>query len=329
MIGRLRVWQSIAGIHCLLGISFMAIAEVPALPNNGWVSWEVNAVDNAPNWCCFEWKNKQALPAQCDLDNKNMSYGRSNDYDFNVDSMQIFVKLQDGALQKMHALSSSCVVQAKSEIIKLGRLPAEDSVEWLSTHINQKHQLSSDVLAAIAVHAGGEARQVLVTTAQSDVELKNRKDAIFWMGQVRAMDTATELKHIMFTDVLPEIREHAAFSISQSIMPDRATELIRLGNQDKHVKVRSQAWFWLAQTEALESEAAIMRALESESSSNVQEQAIFALSQLPEARAVNALIKITEDRAMSKNNRKQALFWMAQTDSPLAYSYLDTVLTRH
>ena len=68
------------------------------------------------------------------------------------------------------------------------------------------------------------------------------------------------------------------------------------------------------------------RALQHEPSKNVQHQAVFALSQLPEQRAIKALIEVAENQSMSRDNRKQAIFWMAQNESTLALDYLDRVL---
>ena len=91
--------------------------------------------------------------------------------------------------------------------------------------------------------------------------------------------------------------------------------------------MRSRAWFWLAQIEAPESEKEIGRAIVSDPSAEVREQAVFALSQLPEERAVRSLLGILEDARMDNEVRKQALFWLVQSDSDLAYESIDRLLT--
>ena len=122
------------------------------------------------------------------------------------------------------------------------------------------------------------------------------------------------------------MREHAAFAITQSKSPRVAQDLTRLGNTDKDGEVRAQAWFWLAQSGAPGSEAAIVAALRKDQDDNVREQAIFALSQLPDERATRALISAAEDQSLSNEQRKRAVFWLAQSESKGAQTYLEKVL---
>src|SRR5262249_6972889 len=128
------------------------------------------------------------------------------------------------------------------------------------------------------------------------------------------------------SDKDPEVRQHAAFALSQTETPRAAQDLIRLGNTDKDGEVRAQAWFWLAQTGAPDTEQAIAAALKKDNDAEVREQAIFALSQLPDDRATRALIAAAEDRALSQEQRKKAIFWLAQSESKGAQSYLEKVL---
>ncbi len=314
-----------AGLLALL-ISQVIPAAALELPENGWVKWRTDAVADAPSWCCFDWQGDQAMPRVCDLDSRHINYGDGQDSDGSPENMQVYALLENGVLQKVRALTPACPVKSDQPVTDLGRVAADDSVQWLAAHISPRSNISTHVLAAIAVHSGDQARDILVNTAGDEDNLDNRKHAVFWMGQVRALETADELRRIMFNDRNAKLREHAAFSISQSVISDRAAALIRLGKTDQDAKVRSQAWFWLAQTKAPESEAAIFAALQTESSSQVKKQAIFALSQLPGERAVKALASILENQQSGHEARKQALFWLAQDESELAFEYIDELL---
>lgn len=300
-------------------------------PQDGWVAWQVSAISDAPDWCCYDWQGKQAVKQVCNLDSRHINYGGSHQDDGSVtdeavDQMQIYAFMKDGQPEKIRALSSSCPVKTQTAITDIGSVAINDSVDWLANHITPHSDISTHALAAVAVHAGDKSRNILVNTAQNDTSTKNRMHAVFWMGQVRALDTEKEIKQLMFTDENSKVRQHAAFSLSQSVIADRADALIRQGNSDSNTHVRAQAWFWLAQTKAEESEAAIFKALQKEANQEVQEQAIFALSQLPEERAVNALVTVIENQELSRRSRKNALFWMAQNESELAVIYLENVL---
>jgi HEAT repeat protein len=130
----------------------------------------------------------------------------------------------------------------------------------------------------------------------------------------------------MFNDKDADVREQAAFAITQSKSPRVTADLIRLGNTDKEGDVRAQAWFWLAHTGAAESEGAIVAALKKDNDDDVREKAVFALSQLPDERGTRALISVAEDRSLSSEQRKRAVFWLAQSESEGAQKYLEKVL---
>jgi len=72
------------------------------------------------------------------------------------------------------------------------------------------------------------------------------------------------------------------------------------------------------------SEAAIRRAIAEDV--EVREDAVFALAQLPGERAVDALFAVLADLSLPSEVRKQALFWLVQSDSKRAYAYIDRLL---
>jgi hypothetical protein len=103
--------------------------------------------------------------------------------------------------------------------------------------------------------------------------------------------------------------------------------LIRIGAADASAELRAKAWFWLAMTGGPGAEAPITAAIRKDPDDHVREQAVFALSQLPDERAIPALIAIAEDRTLAREQRKRAVFWLTQSESPGALAYLDKVLS--
>ena len=205
--------------------------------------------------------------------------------------------------------------RSESAVNDIGKMAAEDSIAWLEQCAGAGTRITSQVLAAIAVHAGDEAIDSLLGIAAHDKDDEKREDAIFWLGQVRGAEAEAGITTLMFEDDDPEFREHAAFSLSQSDAPGRVAALVKLGREDAHTEVRSQAWFWLAQTGAPQAESEIKRALRSERDLDVREDIVFALSQLPEENAAAALVEVIEDKELHHEIRKTALFWLAQVES--------------
>lgn len=298
------------------------------LPKDGWAAWQVEAVDNAPAFCCYEWDNKHSTPATCKLDGVNHGYG-SNDH-AKTDSVRVYAKFEGGKVQKLRALDAACPVEAKSPIQKLENVSTDDSARWLAALVKQtsmaKGDMGDDVFAALGLHRGDIALTALSDSARNGKETEERKRAIFWLSQLRGEPGAKVTSEAMFADSDSEIRKHAAFAIAQTKLPLATASLVRQGKTDKDADVRAQAWFWLAQTGVADAEGAITKALNTDADDHVREQAVFALSQLPDDRAPKALMMVAQDRTLSKEQRKRALFWLGQSESPEAAAYLDKVL---
>lgn len=304
-------------------------AGLDALSADGLYTWSVAAVDEAPAWCCYRWINDSPIGGTCDLDRRQDGFGSHDDADRTLDGeVQIYVSIESGKTERIHALSPRCPVKSRREIRDLGPIEVDESLGWLETQVQPRAPQSSNALAAIALHLGSAAMRYLDELANAGPVTEIRKDAIFWMGQLRITESAGVLERLMFRDGNAEIREHAAFSLAQSEAPRRGDALIRQGREDANAEVRSQAWFWLAQTELPESETAILSAIASDRDDDVREEAVFALSQLPDERSVDALFVVLANRQLPQDVRQKALFWLAQSDSERAYAYLDELLTK-
>ena len=302
----------------------VAAAELD-LPRDGWASWEIDAMPAAKKSCCYDYRGGRTQAQACDLDGRHYSFSGDDSQSAST-TARVYALMSRGQLHRVRALDSSCPVRSKSAIADLGKIDTDLSASWLSERVQPRNDLSEALLAAVALHAGEVAKRTLYGSAQSPTDSATRKNAIFWLGQVRGIEAAGFLRTQMREDDSAEIREHAAFSLSQSDAPNRAEALIEQGRNDRSTKVRSQAWFWLAQTEDAGAEAAINAAMADEADGKVQEQQVFALSQLPDERSAKALIGLIGNPQQPKRVRKQALFWLGQSDTPQAYQYLDALL---
>jgi hypothetical protein len=326
------IFAGTASIIFLMLTSTVSCAQGLALPRDGWASWRVEPVDSAPNWCCLEWQGKSPRAATCDLDGRDHGYSNSGRGDTTSD-IRIYARFKSGKLERIRSLAASCPIKSNTPIATLNGVPAEAGLAWLVSVVNaetasakSEKRLSSDAIAAIALHRGVIARDALNAIARRNANVETRKDALFWQTQVRGQEGAESVMPFMFDDPDASIREHAALSIAQSQSPIAVPALIRQGNNDQSTKVRSQAWFWLAQTKSKEAESAINRAIRKDADAKVRRQAVFALSQLPAERATTALISIAEDKSIAREDRKQAVFWIGQSNSDSAIKYLDRIL---
>lgn len=309
--------------------------DLPNLPRDGWASWQVPAVANAPAWCCFgDWRDTDQTGV-CQLDEKDYGYGNRGRND-SATQVRLYARFENGSLKKLRALDAACPVNAASTIKPLD-ITADDSASWVAAQVKPRNaekrspenRLNGDALAALAMHGGETAKTALTRIAREDAGIENRKDALFWAAQVRGTDGVDIVSPSLFDDADAKVREHAAFALSQSRakhVKAVAPLLIRAATTDRDTKVRSQSWFWLAQSKATETEGAIRAALAREPESRVREQAIFALSQLPPERAAPALMAVAEDKSLAREERKRAVFWLGQMKSDQAVAYFDRLL---
>jgi hypothetical protein len=286
-------WIS-TGALCLASLALepKVFAAELTLPRDGWVSWQVAAVDGAPDWCCWSNGNnfRNAPRTACKLDGKQDSWGNRDDE--TTDQVRIYARSAGGKLDRLRVLSVTCPAEAATPIRDLGTVSENDSARWLVGLAKQKNE---DVLTALAINRGDVARDALSDIARHDTRGETRQKAVFWLAQVRGQEGADITSSVMFNDKDPDVREHAAFALSQSETPRAEADLTRLLNTDKDDEVR--------------------------------EGAVFALSQLPDERATRALIATAENRSLARELRKKAVFWLSQSESDAAQKYLERVLT--
>jgi hypothetical protein len=330
-----RSMPAIALVVAQLAIDSPAYSAELALSRDGWTSWQVAAVDGAPAWCCWSnWHDREVSPMSCKLDGKPGGYG-TRDRDATTETVKVYARTSGGKIDRLQVLSATCPVETNTPIHELGSVAAGDSARWLIARARQSgsdavthRPIGESALAALAMHRGDLARDALAEFAR-DSHAETRKLAVFWLALLRGAEGAEITSSVMFNDKDAEVRKHAGFAMAQTKSPRAAPDLIRQGNGDAVGDVRAQAWFWLAQTGAAEAEQAIGQALRKDADEHVREQAVFALSQLPDERATRALIAVAEDQSVSREQRKRAVFWLSQSQSNSAQTYLEKVLARH
>jgi hypothetical protein len=287
---------------CMVSTAFatQALAAGLTLSSDGWVSWEIPAVDDAPDWCCWSWNSADAGRQTCHIDRAREGY--SNREDATTESIRVYARFAAGKIDRLRALSATCPVKAETEIRDLGVVAADDSARWLASlaqeierDIVTRHHVGDDVLPTLAVHRGPIAFDALSAIARSGARGKQREQAVFWLALLRGREGADVVTEIMFDDKDTDVRKHAAFAVSKSQSPRAATDLMKL--------------------------------LTTDPSPDVREQAVFGLSQLPGEQATRALIAVAEDASLPRAERKRAVFWLSQSESTAAQAYMEKVLT--
>ena len=321
-----RLARSIVAL-ALTALTSGVAAELPRSTDTGWHTWRVAAIDTAASWCCGHWSAGQARTSACNL---ARSQARIVDVSLNAPpaEIQVYVQLGSSGLVDIRAYDSRCRIDDSMTFRDHGLVDVDASVAWLEPHVRSQGELGTSALMAIAAHAGPAAERALRRFAAAGNPPATRKDALFWIGQLRIADLGDVLVDTLYRDDDPLLRQHAIFAYSQSDAGDRVDVLARAGRTDEDPDVRGEAWFWLAQTGLDDARRPIERAIAAEPDGGVRETAIFALAQLPDNGGIAALLNIVSNRELPQSDRERALFWLAQSEAPDAWQYLDTLLTR-
>ena len=158
-------------------------AEPLAPGRDGWQTWRTDAIENRGERCCFRWSGSGPRRRACDLDRSRGNYGFVDGFASYSGEVQVYVLMDAGAPTKVTVLSPQCEVRTDTRIMDLGRVGADRSVDWLQQYIRNDSRLTSDVLAAVSLHGGERALEVLIAVVESKRDAEVRKEAIFWLVQ--------------------------------------------------------------------------------------------------------------------------------------------------
>jgi hypothetical protein len=99
-------------------------------------------------------------------------------------------------------------------------------------------------------------------------------------------------------------------------------------NASRSVSVRKRATFWLSQAAGEKIVGTLTDIADEDPDDDVRKQAVFALSQRPAGEGVPALMAIARNKSARPAVRKQAYFWLGQTQDPRALAFLEETLAK-
>ncbi len=208
-------------------------------------------------------------------------------------------------------------------IFWLGIIQTDESIELLKKCF--KHTVSDkkkdSLVTAVGIHGPNpEVFIFLKKVLTGNYAAKIRKSAAFWISQQQNPEAAKVLIHTVYNDRSSAVRENAVFGLYLVKCKEADDILVKLAKKGKDKHLRKKAIFWLGQ-KAVKRTADILEDMVNEDSdTDIQKAAVFAISQHPDG--VSRLIKIAKTHR-SLNVRKQAIFWLSQSENPQA---LDTIL---
>ena len=117
-------------------------------------------------------------------------------------------------------------------------------------------------------------------------------------------------------------------TLSQNDTAQAAELLFEISKSDPDTEQRGEAMFWLAQEYPQRARGWLLEVVKTEQDEDVLEQAVFAISQLPDGDGDAILLDLAKNAEVSRIVRRQALFWLANSDNDESVAALAELLTR-
>ena len=123
-------------------------------------------------------------------------------------------------------------------------------------------------------------------------------------------------------------RREINFALSQNATPGAAELLFEISKSDQDPEQRGEAMFWLSQEYPQQAKGWLVQLIETEQDEDVLEQVVFAISQLPDGDGDQLLLELAQNSQVPRAVRRQAIFWLAQSDNDSSVAALTELLTR-
>jgi HEAT repeats len=202
-----------------------------------------------------------------------------------------------------------------------------------SMECSERTRITLEPAAEILVLARLEAGTVVrIRTTTPDCQIDAGGLPLVWLDGVKPDDSVAWLSSLINT--IPAAAERFDRVVKPATVAlamhegNAATRLLVTIARDHQVaRIRSDALFWLAQRAGTEAAATIAEAIDRDPETEVKRRAVFALSQLPKDDGVPKLIDVARN---NKNAavRKQAMFWLGQSNDPRALKFFEEVLLK-
>lgn len=291
-----------------------------------WLGYSVPGVADAEDLCCRSRRGRERV---CSLAEESGGWGSEREQGAAETPADLIVlaEVERGRTLRLLPIGASCPVRADGRAIHwLAGIETEASLDWLVSVAagGAAEEVAGAAVAALAHHEGpGADRHLRVLALDSDGESELRQAATFWSGAARGAGGYALLAEVLDGELDAELRRHALFALTLSSHPGALARLHRAATVDRDPEVRGQALFWLAQTGDDRAAGWILEVIEGDADREVREQGVFALAQLDDG--ASHLVRLLRE-ATEPGIRRQALFWLGQSDDPRALAALEKVL---
>lgn len=293
-----------------------------------WLAFSVPAIADTRSPCCWKGKWNGMGEAGCSLEGRHQSYGTRSDSPV-AENILVFTRIENGKAAQMQVVGESCPVDGNGgQVTWIGGVDDTAALDWLDQAARAQGNSRADAaLMAIALHRSPEAGRRLHALA-TETRGDHAQAAVFWLGESRGEQGFEILEALLAELPKGDTRREINFALAQNQAHGAAGLLFEIAKSDPDPEQRGQAMFWLAQEYPDKAQDWLLEVVRSERDNEVLEQAVFAISQLPGGDGDKALLELASDAGAPRTVRRQAIFWLAQSDNDASIAALTDLLSR-
>jgi len=304
-------------------------AKVMKSAEGQWLAFSIPAKADTHSPCCWTGKWNGMGEVGCSLEARHQSYGTRSDSPL-ADKLIVFGQVNEGVVQKLRVVGESCPVDADgAQVTWIGDVSVTGGLDWLESVARSARgkSVSGSALFAMALHRDPDAGTRLYSLAKK-MDGGLSEEAIFWLGESRGQQGFELLKKLLAELPRGERRREINFALSQNKTSAAAELLFEISKSDPDPEQRGEAMFWLAQAYPQRAKGWLLEVIDKETNEDVLEQAVFAVSQLPDDMGDRVLLELAQNSQAPRAVRRQAIFWLAQSDNDSSVAALTELLTR-
>jgi HEAT repeat protein len=290
-----------------------------------WLAFSLPALEGTHSPCCWKGRWSGIKEVGCSLETSHQNFGTRSDSPL-TDNVIVYSEIRDGRVHSIQVVGEQCPVNGNgAQVTWIGAVDDKAGLDWLENAA--RSDSAGSALYAFALHRSPEAGKRLYSLAK-ETGGEFSQEAIFWLGEARGKEGFKLLKQLLAELPMGERRREIVFALSQNNTPGAAELLFEISKTDPDPGQRGQAMFWLAQEYPHRAQPWLLEVIKTEQDEDVLDQAVFAISQLPGDSGGKMLLDIARDSQTPRHVRRQAIFWMAQSDDDKTVAALTELLTR-
>lgn len=304
-------------------------ARVMKAAEGQWLAFNLPVLEGTRSPCCWKGKWNRTGDVGCSLERGHQSYGTRSDSAL-ADNVIVYSEIRDGRVHSLRVVGEQCPVEGNgAQVTWIGSVNNAAGLDWLEAvaRSDTRDSAGGSALFAFAMHRSVDAGKRLYTLAlETDGDLSG--EAIFWLGESRGEEGFKLLKRLLAELPRGDRRREINFALSQNNTPEAAELLFEISTSDTDPEQRGNAMFWLAEEYPQRAQPWLLEVIDTERDEDVLEQAVFAISQLPGDNGSQMLLDLARNNQTPRRVRRQALFWLAQSDDDKTVAALTELLTR-